>query len=47
MNKKETNTEGLPVDITWALLLFLACIMYAVLFHDTNSVEPLLNSGLG
>lgn len=46
MNEKKTNSETTPVDITWALLLFLACIMYAVLFHDNNSIEPLLSSGL-
>lgn len=47
MNQKKTNNERLPVDITWALLLFLACIVYAVLFHGNNSVEPLFSVGLG
>lgn len=46
MNKKKTNKETLPLDITWALVLFLACIMYAVLFHGNNSAS-LLSGGLG
>lgn len=47
MNEKKTNKEALPLDITWALLLFLACIAYAVLFYDNNSIDALLNSGMG
>ena len=47
MKFKKTNNEAYPADIVWAFLLFFACIMYAILFHDQELATGIIESGLG
>lgn len=44
MNLKKTNGDKYPIDIVWAFLLFFACIMYAIFFHNDDFIFSLVSN---